>query len=304
MNELTVRENNNIAISNDLFNRFLDFIDIRETTSSTYTRCIRQFFKWIRENNITNPTRTDIIAYRDYLKGHLKPSTVQTYIISLKQFYKWIEAEGIGKNIATNIKGAKVDRAFKKDYFSKEQIKEIITQDNLSIRDKAIISLAVSGGLRTAEISRANIEDMRNLGDRTVLYLKGKGKDERTDYIEIPKQVEQIIKSYLLTRSDTPPRSPIFTSESNRNTEGRLSTRSISRLIKEAFINAGYDSERLTAHSLRHTTATLNLLNGASLEETQQYLRHADINTTMIYAHHIDRMKNKSSERLAGLLFE
>lgn len=303
MNELTIRENNQVAISNDLFNMFLSFIDTKKTTSETYIRCIRQFIKWTKENNINNPTRQDVIAYRDYLKSHLKPSTVQTYIISLKQFFKWLEAENQGKDITKNIKGAKVNREFKKDYFTSSQIKEIIAQEDLTLRDKTIISLAVSGGLRTIEISRANIEDIRNLGAKTVLYIQGKGRDEKTEYIEIPEQLERLVREYLKTRQEVSPSSPLFTSESHRNTEERLTTRSISRLIKEAFIRAGYNSPRLTAHSLRHTTATLNLLNGASLEETKEYLRHSNINTTMIYAHHIDRQKNKTSERLAGILF-
>jgi len=73
--------------------------------------------------------------------------------------------------------------------------------------------------------------------------------------------------------------------------------------VKKAFKASGYDSDRLTAHSLRHTAGTLNLLNGGSLEDTQQLLRHSNINTTMIYLHHIDRAKNQSEERIAGALF-
>lgn len=305
MNDLIINNQQQaLTIQSDLFKSFISFLDTKKATSDTYARCIKQFINWTIDNNIINPVRADILAYREHIKSHLKPSTVQTYIISLKQFFKWLEAEGLGKDITKNIKGAKVDREFKKDYFTSTQIKEIINQEELNIRDKTIISLAVSGGLRTIEINRANIEDLRTLGDKVVLYIQGKGRDEKTEYIEISSQLEKLIREYLKTRQEVSPSSPLFTSESHRNTEERLTTRSISRLIKEAFIRAGYNSPRLTAHSLRHTTATLNLLNGASLEETQEYLRHANINTTMIYAHHIDRQKNKTSERIAGLIFE
>ena len=66
---------------------------------------------------------------------------------------------------------------------------------------------------------------------------------------------------------------------------------------------AGYDSDRLTAHSLRHTAATLNLLAGGTLQETQQLLRHSSINTTTIYAHNLDRAQSKSEERIANAIF-
>jgi len=82
-----------------------------------------------------------------------------------------------------------------------------------------------------------------------------------------------------------------------------MTTRSISGIVKDRFTGAGYDSERLTAHSLRHTAGTLNLLNGGTLEETQQLLRHSNINTTMIYLHHLDRAKNNSEARIAAAIF-
>ncbi len=66
---------------------------------------------------------------------------------------------------------------------------------------------------------------------------------------------------------------------------------------------AGLDSERLTAHSLRHTAATLNLLAGGSVQETQQLLRHSNIGTTMIYAHNLERAANNSEARIAAALF-
>ena len=77
----------------------------------------------------------------------------------------------------------------------------------------------------------------------------------------------------------------------------------ISLIIKKRLKAAGYDSDRLTAHSLRHTAATLNLLNGASLEETQQLLRHTSINTTMIYVHALERAENNSEARIAAAIF-
>lgn len=82
-----------------------------------------------------------------------------------------------------------------------------------------------------------------------------------------------------------------------------MTTRSVSRIAKQHMVDVGLNSERLTGHSLRHTAATLNLLNGATLEETKQLLGHSNINTTMIYAHALERSKNNSEKRIAKAIF-
>ncbi|MBQ7606780.1 MAG: tyrosine-type recombinase/integrase [Desulfovibrionaceae bacterium] len=72
--------------------------------------------------------------------------------------------------------------------------------------------------------------------------------------------------------------------------------------MKESLIRVGLDSERLTGHSLRHTAATLNLLNGGTVEETQQLLGHRNVKTTLIYLCGLERMKNCSEERIAEVI--
>jgi Site-specific recombinase XerD len=82
-----------------------------------------------------------------------------------------------------------------------------------------------------------------------------------------------------------------------------MTTRSISRVAKESLIDVDLISDRLTAHSFRHTAATLNLLSGGTVEETQQLLDHANINTTLIYSHALERAKNNSEQRIAKAIF-
>jgi len=81
-----------------------------------------------------------------------------------------------------------------------------------------------------------------------------------------------------------------------------MTTRSISRIVKAALKGAGMDSDRLTAHSLRHTAVTLSLLAGASIQEAQSMVRHSNINTTLIYAHNIDRIGKAAERRIDTLL--
>ena len=77
-----------------------------------------------------------------------------------------------------------------------------------------------------------------------------------------------------------------------------MTTRSLSRIAKGAMIEAGIDSKRLTAHSLRHTAITTALRAGASLQEVKTMARHADINTTLIYSHNIDREINAPEHKI------
>ena len=108
--------------------------------------------------------------------------------------------------------------------------------------------------------------------------------------IKISPQVEKAIRAYLTARGETDEKAPLFSSTSNNNRGARLTTRSVSGIVKTRLRQAGYDSPRLTAHSLRHTAVTLSLLAGKDIAEVQQFARHANIATTMIYNHAIDKL--------------
>ena len=147
------------------------------------------------------------------------------------------------------------------------------------------------------------VKDVRTAGDSAALFIQGKGHEEKTDYVKLAAPVEKVLRDYLTDRGETDGKAPLFVSDSNNSRGSRITTRSVSRLVKNHMRAAGYDSERLTAHSLRHTAATLNLLNGATLEETRQLLRHTSINTTLIYSHALERAANNSEARIAAAVF-
>lgn len=310
METLTTVNNNELAVQDigvELFTRWINYLDAKPKTIETYTRAIRQFFVFLQANGITRPTREDIIAYRELLKADHKPTTVQSYIMAVKQFFNWTSQEGIYPNIAEKVKSAKLDTEHKKDYLTTKQVGDLLKNIDRStlkgLRNYAIISLMVTSGLRTIEVVRANIEDLRTVADFTVLFLQGKGHEEKNQYVKVPEPVEDAIRAYLKARGTAKPNEPLFASESNRNNGGRMTSKSISRIAKNSLIEAGLESDRLTAHSLRHTTATLNLLNGGTIEETQQLLRHTNINTTLIYSHALERAKNNSEDRVAKAIF-
>lgn len=296
------------ALTEETYLRFVSFIDVKEKSVQTYTRALRQMFRYFAENGIRNPEREDIISYRESLKAAgLKPTTVQNYITASRLFFQWTEQERIYPNVAAHVKGAKLDREHKKDYLTSSQSRAVLAGIDRSsltgLRDYAIVALTMTDALRTIEVSRADIGDLRTLGDFTVLYVQGKGRDEKTEYVKVSEPVEKAIRDYLRARGETDPEAPLFSSASNNSKGGRLSTRTVSGICKAAMVGAGYDSERLTAHSLRHTGVTLALLNGRPLEEVQEYARHANISTTMIYNHALDKAKNSCSAAVASALF-
>lgn len=311
MNGLTVQNKRDIAtfpaITDNYYKRFIDYVDASPKTVQTYTRALRQFMAYLSFKGIARPSREDILNYRDALKENHKPTTVQNYITAVRLFFQWTEHEGVYPNIANHIKGAKIDRNHKKDYLTSRQVKKVletVKKDDLKgLRDYAILAVMFTGGLRTIEVSRANIEDLRAVGDDMALYIQGKGHEEKTDYIKLMPEVEEAIMAYLAERGGTDPKAPLFTSTSNNSKGKPISTRTVSGIVKQALINAGYNSDKLTAHSTRHTAVTLALMGGQKLEQVQQFARHKNLATTLVYAHNIDRAKNKCEATIAKAIF-
>lgn len=311
MNALTTPYTTSIQpgayISEDLLDSFTRFLDASPQSVRTYSGAVKQLLRYLSLNGITQPTREDVIGFRESLKESHKPSTIQNYVIAVRLFFQWTETAGIYPNIAQHVKGAKISRSHKKDYLTSSQLQNVLSQIDRSTeqgrRDYAIAAVMITGGLRDVEISRANVEDLRSLGDNVVLYLQGKGRDERQDFVIVPAEVEKAIRASLADRKDINGKSPLFISLSNNSKGQRISTRSVSGTIKTALKRAGFSSERLTAHSLRHSAITLAVLGGNDIQSVQQFARHADVSTTMIYYHEQNKLANKCSNTIADAIF-
>lgn len=307
--ELILQDNRAVVAGglNSWLDRFFMFIDVKAKSADTYKKATKQFMRYLAENGINEPTRETVINWREYLRAEHKPTTIQLYLTAVKLFFTWLEQEGLYKNIANKVKGVKIQKGHKKDSLTSNQSKEVLSDIDTTTakgkRDFAIVALLLTTGLRTIEIVRADVADLRTVGDSTVLFIQGKGRDEKSEYVKVAPQVEKALREYLKTRDSLNDNEPLFTSTSNENKGGRLTTRTISKIAKTSLVNAGLNSDRLTAHSFRHTAGTLALMNGAELTQVQQLLRHTNINTTMIYLHTIDRAKNNSEAIVADAIF-
>lgn len=302
------RVNNSDIISSSILNRFIKFLDVSKNTTKTYISGIKQFLIFLNNNSVKNPVRDDVIAFKKELTAQGKKSaTIALYLSSLRKFFTWCEAENIYSNITAGVKTPKQDTGHKRDYFSGKQLKNILTNVDRSniegLRNYAVLALMATGGLRTIEITRANIEDIRNIAGTTCLFIQGKGRTDKKEFIKLTPNTEQAINAYLKARGKIKSNSPLFVSHSRRNNGKRLTTRTISGIAKNSMIKAGFDSPRLTAHSFRHSAVTLSLIGGMNLADVQAFARHASINTTMIYNHAINRMASKCEMTIEQAIF-
>ena len=151
-------------LSENLIYSWIKFIDVRPSSQKTYCKAIRQLFKFLNEHSIFQPTRDDIEIWKNSLLQSKKASTVQLYIIATKLFFKFLSQHNLYPNITDNMKSAKVDHEHKKDALTIEQcqaiLKVIDTSTQKGLRDRAIISLMITAGLRTIEVVRADVGDL------------------------------------------------------------------------------------------------------------------------------------------------
>ena len=291
--------------------RFLEQLDVSEKTRITYRRALRQWQAFLEECRlgVATATRDTVLAYKKQLQAEgKKPATVNAYLTAVRRLYAWTEANGDKPNIAASIKGLKKSATTAKDALTIDQAKALLAdvpgeEATLEeLRNHAIVTLCILRGLRTIEVARADIGDIRTINGQAVLYVQGKGYSDKSAFVILNQTCLEPINRYLEARQESDLEAPLFAGTGNRNQGGRLSTRTVSRIIKAAFAKHGINSARLTAHSTRHTAATMALLAGADLQETRDMLRHSSINTTMIYAHNIKRMEAGAEHAIDRLL--
>ena len=295
-------------ITQTVIQSFIDFLDVNPLTVKSYKSGIKYFIRYIDEKGIKFPKRNDIISFKKYLNENGKcPATVAAYLSALRRFFAWTNSENIYPDISTGIKAPKQDKGHKRDYLSGEMISEVLETANRNTlegkRNFAIMAVMSTCGLRCCEIVRADVADIRNIGGLTCLFVLGKGRNSKREFVKLTAPVIEAINDYLIARGPVKGNTPLFASCSRRNRGGRLTTRTISAICKNSMIQAGYDSHRLTAHSLRHSAVTLALQAGLSLSETQAFARHSNIQTTTVYAHHVDRLKSACEEAITKSIF-
>lgn len=300
MQELVLNENKKIIVK-DYIGRFLDFIDVSDNTIKTYNVGLLQFIQYLKDHNIQEPTREDIIDFREYLKEEqLKPNTINAYLIAIRNFYNWLEYEGITKDITKRIKGIKLERKHLKRGLSIEEIKKVLSVCK-DIREELMLKIMINCGLRCNEVVNIQLEDFYD--DKGVIMMRVLGKARgglKQDSIKIDNRLFALIQEYVKQYNI---QDYLFVSTSNHNTNGKLTTKTIRYIVKNLFERAGLDMEMLTAHSTRHTTCELLLEKGMPIQEVSEFMRHKNINTTIIYSKELEQRNSQASNILCDEIF-
>lgn len=282
---------------------FLDYCQLERNLSprtlTSYKRSLEHFLNWATAQNIhTTDTITDeaIHNYRLELYNKttsagepLSQKTQNHYLIVLRTFLRYLTGENYETLSPERIiLGKQEPRSI--DVISSPHLNDLLSTPDVSTligtRDKAILELLFSTGLRVSELVALNRKQV-NLISRE-FGIRGKGRKLRVVFVS--ESAAYWTKAYLDQRTDV--YEPIFLNArglKNPNTIGdgehyRLSTRSIQTIVKTYAQKAGI-VENVTPHTLRHLFATDLLENGADLRSVQEMLGHASIQTTQIYTH-------------------
>lgn len=300
--------NSRVNIENEL-QEFFKLEDYRGETPRTYKTGIYCFLNWIKSNGIESVDKEVILKYKGYLKNKYKPRTANTYLSGLRCLFNYLSDKGI-TNIMTNIKNLRVGKGYAKlpipieDFIKMDETLKNERHDEQTYRDYAIFSLSVRCMLRECEMERSNKVDIINMGSDYVLYIQGKGCDSKDEFVILEEDTLQPILDYLKIRGKDE-FEPLFTSLATNYRGNRLTTRSMSSILKNILVRFGYDSELFTGHSTRHSGATYLQNSGrVPIEKIQEVLRHKDINTTLIYTKLQNRFKNPTERVLQEVIRE
>ena len=280
----------------DFVQEFLDSQDIKPLSKEVYRAGVLRFIAWTETNKIESPSRIDFINFKTYLvESKLSVNTINNILTSNRRFYRYLHIEKNAIDITIDVKSLAQPRGHLREMPLVNQVLEMVEKIDTStirgIRNHAIIALMVTCGLRTIEVVRANIEDLRPEGDVFILKVHRKGHDSKDDDNVIPEKHFKSLAFYLKIR-DGQPGDPLFVSYSDRNANQRLTTKTIANISKDCFRTIGIDRHTMTAHSFRHFCITDMIINNAPMHQVQAAAGHKSMETTTRYFHNIDRIKN------------
>lgn len=289
----------------DLKTQFLEYLEVEKNRSQktveNYDRYLEKFLDWAKISDPKNINEDLIRSFRLYLnrledpKGqNLKKITQNYYIITIRSFLKYLAKRSIKTLEAEKIEiGKQTQREV--DFLENEEVERILDsasgQDFKSLRDRAILELLFSAGLRVSELIKIDREKL-NLKNGE-LSVRGKGGKIRVVFIS--DTAARAITEYLKKREDADP--ALFVRDlkklkkfekkdgsSPKSDDLRLTSRSIQRIVKYYAAAAGI-VKNVHPHTLRHSFATDLLMNGADIRSVQAMLGHSSITTTQIYTH-------------------
>lgn len=281
-------------------------------TAKTYLNSVRQMLKFFAAKGVTAPVTADMDNFINTLRAAKKSDkTIRLYATVMKLYFAYLEKQGIYRDVAAGMEPLKLRKAttHNKKSLSDTQAKRllaVVKGDNIiSLRNKAIIALCLTCGLRTVEVARANVGDFHEDEGYYTLDVIGKGHQKADATVKIAPVVAQMIQAYLDKRGNVADDEPLFTSTSNNNSKygNRYSEQSVGKMIKSYMKDAGIKDKKITAHSTRHFAATTAIKAGVDIREVSAMLRHTSVVVTSVYLHDISLETRRAELAVADSLF-
>lgn len=300
-----------MAALSDLILEYVEHLEVERGRSSktaeNYNHYLERLIEFAGTIDVADITAELVRKYRLWLNRYtndngeqLSTITQAYHLIALRGFLGYCAKRDIDTLSPEKIELPKVTRK-QVTFLTADEVQSLIeatteTDGVASLRDRAIIELLFSSGLRVSELTSLDRDHINT--KRREFTVRGKGQKDRAVFIS--QRAADIIEAYLEARDDSLP--PLFLNHSRNNqtsTTGdyrRLSSRSIQRMINKYARLAGI-TKHVTPHTMRHSYATDLLMNGADIRSVQAMLGHADIGTTQVYTHVTDQHLREAYEK-------
>jgi len=298
----------------ELQRQFLEYLEIERgrsvKTIENYDRYLARFFDFAKIKKPSDITEDKVREFRLWLNRQpgtkqgrrvepMKRRTQNYYLIALRAFLKFLRKRGVESLSPERIELAKVpERSL--DLITPQELDRLLKAPDTStlsgLRDRAILELLFSTGLRISELTGLSVDDV----DLTRDEFSVRGKGDKVRVVFLSDQAKAAIKKYLKERQDMSDALFVQYGKNAKNAADlRLTPRTVQRLLKTYAAKAGI-TRKVTPHVIRHSFATDLLSNGADLRSVQALLGHANIATTQVYTHVTDKHLREVHRKFHG----
>ncbi len=293
---------------------FLEYLEVErgrsQRTIRNYDFYLRRFAEWANHPSVEKIDADMVRKFRLWLNrsvpgradATLKKNTQNYHLIALRSFLKYLAKRDYKSLTPEKIELAK-QSVRTVEFLEEDELERLLAQPLkgeqglVNLRDKAVLELLFSTGLRVSELANLHIEQVSLTRDE--FTVRGKGDKPRVVFLS--DDAKKWVKAYLDKRQDTSPH--LFVShdraKAGRGEAGPLTSRSVERLI-QGYARAAGIAKKITPHTMRHTFATDLLLSGADIRSVQSLLGHASITTTQIYTHITNNQLKEVHQKFHG----